>query len=66
MTEQRRKLGIRERSCGLLSPPQPQNHKGVGVLSASAHGNMASDWSCSPQSPPQIVEIKSGTGVWAT
>lgn len=41
-------------------------HRGVGVLSASTHGNMASDWSCSPQSPPYAVEIKSGSEVCTT
>jgi hypothetical protein len=35
-------------------------HRGVGVLSASAYGNMASDWSCLPQSPPQVFKIERG------
>ena len=103
MTEQKRKLGIRERSCGVTSPPpdhyrqesskrtqcrgvgkfgfpsrswietvvkakqmvKPSKcYRSVGVLSASSHGNMPSNWSCSQQSPPQVVEIKRGTGVW--
>ena len=38
--------------------------RGVGVLSASAHGNMASSWAVSPQSPPYFLEIKSGSEVW--
>lgn len=100
MTEMRRKLGIKIRSCGLQSPPQKDHHfqpssrrtacrgvgkfgipspswinaivkakqmskpskccRGVGVLSASAFGNMASSWSCSPQSPPYLLEIERG------
>ena len=105
MTEQKRKLGIRERSCGLLSPlykdhyrqlsskrtslrgvgkfglpslswintiikarqmSKPKNHKGIGVGLTCGFGNAPSSWACPPFAPPQIVEIKRGTGVWAT
>ena len=55
MTERGRKLGIRERSCGLQSPPvefKPKNHGGFGIISASSYGNTASNWSASQQSPP--------------
>ena len=43
----------------------PANHKGVGVLSASAHGNTASSWAVSPQSPPLLgLKIQRGNEVW--
>lgn len=120
MTEMKRKLGIRERSCGLLGPPetprqnerkhnmsvrsighqsppytdhyrQPSSkrtclrgvgkfglpsrswintiikakqksmpsktHQGFGIMSSSTHGNTASSWSESPQSPPRNREV---------
>ena len=63
MTEQRRKLGIRERSCGVTSPPKPKNHSGFAIGLASAHGS-AKTFIAPINAPPQIVEIKRGTGVW--
>lgn len=30
----------------------PHNHGGFGIISASSHGNTASNWSASQQSPP--------------
>mgnify|MGYP003125524116 CR=1 FL=1 len=73
MTEQGRILNIKARSVGLLGPPrknyfvpQPKNHKGLGVLSASTHGNLPSKWSCSQQSPPQALEMQRGKWEWTT
>lgn len=66
MTAMKRKLGIRERSCGLQSPPSVNHSGGVGFMSASAHGNTASDWSVSPQSPPHASEISVVHGVCTT
>ena len=38
-------------------------HQGFGIMSSSTHGNTASSWSESPQSPPEALEIQSGAGV---
>ena len=69
MTERGRKLGIRERSCGLQSPPeefQPHNHSGFKIISASSYGNTASNWSVSQQSQPKISEISVVNAEWNT
>jgi len=39
---------------------QPCNHTGFMIVSSSSHGNTASNWSASPQSPPRI-EIRAVT-----
>ena len=85
MTEQRRKLGIRERSCGLQSPPAEiktlilSKRDGIKVhtcldhpnhlasklkLSASTYGITPSSWTCSQQSPPQVVKMSVVNRVW--
>ena len=69
MTEQGRILAIKERSCGLQSPPvefKPKNHGGFGIISASSYGNPASSWDASPQSPPQVIRYSVVTTLWNT
>tara|TARA_A100001011_G_C14173425_1_gene783572 strand:- start:317 stop:526 length:210 start_codon:yes stop_codon:yes gene_type:complete len=69
MTEQVRKLAIKERSCGLQSPPeefQPHNHKGLGIGLISAHGNSAKTFVAPINAPPKISEISVVTTLWNT
>ena len=61
MTEGRRKLGIRARSCGLQSPPlktlkpkKPENHKGIGIYLSFAFGRAASSFPAPINAPPII------------
>lgn len=65
-TETGRYLPIAVRSCGLLGPPQPQNHKGLGVGLLAAHGRSATSFVAPINAPPKVSKIKRGTGVWAT
>lgn len=50
---------ILQQTC--ITRAMPHNHSGFGIVSSSSFGNTASNWSASPQSPPQDV---SGTKVW--
>lgn len=45
----------KNRSVHFITQESPQKNHGGGVnfMSSSSHGNTASDWASSPQSPPQ-------------
>ena len=67
-------FNMKRRSVGHQCPPLPSQHKikfaipknmngrAFGIFSASSHGNLPSNWSCSPQSPPVSVKMLSGLG----